>query len=160
MSSYNSILFCYGEGGHAAQMNRLAPKLVEDLESYNIVSLSDINKKPTWSNVHYTTGELRGKYSNLALLTNLGPLYILKSLVRINWAHRVKVVITTGPGIGILSSLFFKLKGVKIIHIETWSRFTSKSFTGRVMYKIADKFYVQNKELKHLYPKAVYSGKL
>ncbi|MDD2698435.1 MAG: hypothetical protein PHF17_06500 [Arcobacteraceae bacterium] len=67
--------------------------------------------------------------------------------------YDVKAVVSTGPGI---VSLFFKIFGKKIVFVETWSRFETKSMTG----KIADKFYIQNKSLQKHYPKAIYGGLL
>ncbi|HAO9336376.1 TPA: polysaccharide biosynthesis protein, partial [Escherichia coli] len=50
--------------------------------------------------------------------------------------------------------------GTKVIYIETWSRFTTYSLSGRIMYRLSNKFYIQNKSLLELYPKAIYSGRL
>ena len=43
------ILFVYGEGGHAAQMNRLAPIILNNLEDFEAITLSDSTKYPHWS---------------------------------------------------------------------------------------------------------------
>jgi UDP-N-acetylglucosamine:LPS N-acetylglucosamine transferase len=81
--------------------------------------------------------------------------------MKINQKHSVKAVISTGPGISILTALFFKLfTKAKVIHVETWSRFYSKSLTGRILYRLSDFFFVQNEELLKLYPKAIYRGRL
>lgn len=161
MSLNKAILFCYGEGGHTAQMNRLAPQVLSNInEKYEVVTLSDIKLQPAWSKYHYVTGELRGKYSHKEIFTNMGPMKIINSLFELSGKHKVHFLITTGPGVGVISALFFKFKGCKIIHVETWSRFETASLTGRVMYLLADKFYIQNSSLKKFYPKAIYSGVL
>jgi beta-1,4-N-acetylglucosaminyltransferase len=74
--------------------------------------------------------------------------------------YEIQAIVSTGPGIAIPISLYFKIKGVKIIFIETWSRFETQSLTGKWMYKIADNFYFQNQSLKKIYPNAVWSGLL
>ena len=74
--------------------------------------------------------------------------------------YNVLAVVSTGPGIAIVVSLFFKIFLVKIIFIETWSRFNTKSLTGTIMYKISNKFYIQNKSLQSIYPNSIYSGLL
>lgn len=153
------VIFCYGEGGHAAQMNRLAPDVVKNL-NLNVISFSDVNIQPSWSSEHYVASEFRGKYSHKQVLTNTGPFKIISTLMNISKKYKVRAVITTGPGIGVLSALYFKVKGAKVIHVETWSRFSSYSFTGKLMYRISDIFYVQNRSLLSLYPKAIYSGLL
>lgn len=143
-----------------AQMNIFANKLKESLSSYNFITFSDMETIPIWSNKHYKTEEFRNKYSNIKIFTRLAPIIILINTFRLLRKHKFKVIISTGPGIAISAGIAAKLFRVKIIHIETWSRFYSKSFTGRIMYKLADKFYVQNEELLKIYPKAIYSGRL
>ena len=69
-------------------------------------------------------------------------------------------MVSTGPGIAILPAILTRSFGGKVVHIETWSRFYSKSMTGKVMYFLANKFYVQNQSLLKLYKQAIYSGKL
>ncbi|MGL6434179.1 PssD/Cps14F family polysaccharide biosynthesis glycosyltransferase [Aeromonas caviae] len=141
-------------------MNRLLTRLKPMLCGYQLVSLTDVQTMPSWSDEHCITGEFRGKYNHLEFLTNSGPFKIIYHLIGLIKKYKFRAVITTGPGVGIISSIILKFFGSKVIHVETWSRFNTYSFTGRVMYKIADKFYVQNKSLLKLYPKAIYSGKL
>jgi hypothetical protein len=74
--------------------------------------------------------------------------------------YNPKGFISTGPGVALLSGLLFKIFRKKIVYIETWSRFYSKSMTGKYMYLLAGRFYVQNIELLQLYPNAIYSGLL
>lgn len=160
MSSKKCILFSYGVGGHNAQMNRLVPKLKPFLNDSTLISLSDNKNKPEWSDVHFITGEMRSKYKHTDIFFNLGPIKILGSLFSIRKKYHIDAVVSTGPGISFLSALFFKVFGAKIVHVETWSRFNTRSFTGKLMYLVSDKFYVQNKSLLKLYPKAIYSGLL
>ncbi|AZG74177.1 polysaccharide biosynthesis protein [Shewanella livingstonensis] len=160
MNSTKKILLTYGVGGHSAQMNRLVPKIKPLLADSKLISISDNTINPTWSSCHYVTGEVRNKNNHMEIFSNFGPLTVLKSLFKVNHEHKVDVVISTGPGLCFLVSLFFKLRGAKIVHIETWSRFTTKSFTGSLMYYISDRFYIQNKELIKIYPKAIYAGLL
>lgn len=160
MSSNNAVLFSFGVGGHTAQMNRLAKLLCNDLINVEKITISDLKSKPNWSDKHYVTGELRGKKNHLQILTNIGPLKILSTLLKIRSENNIKCIVSTGPGISILVSLFFKLSGAKVVHIETWSRFETKSLTGRFMYHIADRFYIQHKSLSKIYPKGIYSGVL
>lgn len=160
MYSNKAVLFSFGVGGHNAQANRLANILLNGLDDFDIVTISDLKKRPEWSDRHYVSGELREKKSHFQLLTNLGPLKIIKTIFQIKKENNIKCIISTGPGISILTSLVFKLWGVKIIHIETWSRFSTKSLTGKFMYYLSDKFYIQNKSLQDIYPKAIYAGML
>ncbi|MCG2835706.1 polysaccharide biosynthesis protein [Photobacterium sp. WH77] len=154
------VLFTYGEGGHQAQANRLAKLLKIELEDFDFISLSDSKVQAEWSVKHYIANELRGKHQRIGLFKFQSFINILSSIKKVKKENRLKVIISTGPGISVLSALYLKLFGVKVIHIETWSRFTSKSLTGRVMYYLANEFLVQNKSLLKVYPKAKYSGRL
>tara|TARA_Y100000588_G_scaffold154897_1_gene168938 strand:+ start:11103 stop:11585 length:483 start_codon:yes stop_codon:yes gene_type:complete len=155
-----SVLFIFGTGGHHAQANRLSKILLPELEGVDVVTLSDFNDKPTWSDRHYCCGELRKKNSHSQIFSNFGPITIIMKLIEIKKKNKIIALISTGPGISILGALYLKLFGVKIIHIETWSRFETKSLTGRIMYLLSDRFYVQNRSLQKHYPKSIYSGKL
>lgn len=70
------------------------------------------------------------------------------------------VIITTGAGVAVPVCLMAKyFFGSKIIFIESFSRITEPSQTGRILYNFADLFIVQWKSLlKHYGDKAVYGG--
>ncbi|HAS0848176.1 TPA: polysaccharide biosynthesis protein, partial [Enterobacter hormaechei subsp. xiangfangensis] len=116
--------------------------------------------KPLWADEHFITQEFRNKYAWVNVLKNLGPLNIFLKTFLIIRRTNCRAIVTTGPGIAISAAIAAKLLNVKIIHIETWSRFTTRSFSGRIMYHLASKFYVQNESLLQLYPKAIFSGRL
>ena len=69
-------------------------------------------------------------------------------------------VITTGSGISIPTCLIGKALRSRIIYIETCSRVTSPSRTGRILYPFADLFIVQWKPILKVFPKAKYCGSL
>lgn len=70
------------------------------------------------------------------------------------------VVINTGGGISIATSLFAKMLGSRLIFIESGARVISPSRTGRFLYKFSDLFIVQWSEMLKYYPKAIYGGVL
>ena len=74
--------------------------------------------------------------------------------------YKVNGAVSTGPGIALIPFFILKLLGKKTIFIETFCRFYTRSFTGKIMYKLAGRFLVQNKELKTLYPDSEYCGRL
>jgi len=155
----SEVLFIFGEGGHCAQMKRLAAEL--SLENTEIVALVDKeNISAFFTKKEYVTKSLRSKHNNtpLSYLSNFN--FNLKLISRLLMKHKFSTVVSTGPGICLIPSLMFRLFGKKVVFIETWSRFNTKSFTGKCMYYIATHFYVQNKSLLMLYPKAIYSGRL
>jgi UDP-N-acetylglucosamine:LPS N-acetylglucosamine transferase len=70
------------------------------------------------------------------------------------------MLISTGSGVAIVPSVVAKLFGAEVLFFESWSRFTVPSISGRIMYRIADVFFVQNEEIKTFYKKAVFMGQL
>ena len=160
MRKEGCALFIYGEGGHRAQMNRLMKRIGEDIKKTKI-TLSDYKIKENWSDKHYITREFRNKYSSFISVLRFNQLHQIKVCMQIHKAHRIKVVVSTGPGVALIPAFYFKyIAGAKIIHLETWSRFETKSFTGTIMSSIADEFYVQHKTLLNQYKKAKFSGVL
>jgi len=161
------LLLVYGSGGHNEQMKRLHEDLsILFRKEYQIplfISFCDDDTKHPVTEIIYTVPTITDKFSYIKLLFRM-PVRIFQSfriLREIRREYNIKFVITTGPGIGVITGLYFKLfSDAKVIHIETWSRFYSKSLSGRVMYYIADDFLVQNEELLRLYPKAIYKGRL
>ncbi len=160
------ILLVYGSGGHNEQMKRLSKELLNEFKKKNqeisLISLCDEDAKHPVTEKVYFVPSVTNKFSYIKLLFKI-PLRIIQTFIvlhKLNKQYNIQHMITTGPGLGVLSGLYFKMLGKKIIHIETWSRFYSKSLTGRCMYYLADHFFVQNKELLNLYPKAIYKGRL
>ncbi|MBE5873473.1 MAG: polysaccharide biosynthesis protein [Lachnospiraceae bacterium] len=72
--------------------------------------------------------------------------------------ERPKVMITTGVLAIVPLALLMKLFGGKLIYIESFAKVTSKTLSGKLLYKFADQFYVQWEEMLKLYPKAIFKG--
>jgi UDP-N-acetylglucosamine:LPS N-acetylglucosamine transferase len=85
---------------------------------------------------------------------------LVMNVLRICRRYKVSGVISTGPGLCIIPMLLMRLMGYKTVFVETFCRFNSRSMTGRVMYKIAHRFLIQNKQLQALYPDADYCGRI
>lgn len=88
------------------------------------------------------------------LLSNIlkGMYYVIKL--------KPQVIISTGAHNTIPLCLFAKLLRKRIIYIESIARVYTPSKTGKLMYKIADQFYVQWPEMLKVYPNALYKGQL
>lgn len=69
------------------------------------------------------------------------------------------VVISTGAGVGVVTCYIAKLFfGSKIIFLESFCRTDQLSLSGKLIYPIADLFFVQWKKLFKSYPKSIYGG--
>ena len=74
---------------------------------------------------------------------------IIRMLRATIWAWRVlrqerpEVIVSLGAEIAIPFFYLGKLMGVKTMYIESWCRVENLSRTGRVVYPVADAFWVQ-----------------
>jgi len=74
--------------------------------------------------------------------------------------ERPDITISTGAGVSVVACFLAKVFKNKIIFIESFSRVKYPSFSGRLVYFVADLFIVQWKSLLKFYPKAVYGGSI
>lgn len=109
--------------------------------------------------------ELRQDY-HVYSLSNIGtnPLKLLSSLPkawRIIRQERPDILISTGSEIAIPFFILTRALRIKTIFIESFCRVYSPSRTGKVIYPLADVFFVQWPQLLRSYgPKARYDGGL
>ena len=78
------------------------------------------------------------------------PIELARNLVRLARLfrrERPNLMISTGAEIAVPAALVAKCFRVPIIHIECGAQVYSPSLTGRVLYYLADRFYVQWPEL-------------
>lgn len=160
----NIILLVNGVGGHKEQMNRLVigNRLLEKTSNVKYIQICEYGASIEGVFKTYEVMPSRDKYSKI-----ISIYYFLKSIIKsllliVHLLNKYKIVglLSTGPGIVILPAIIMRLFGIKVVFIETWSRFTSKSYTGMFMHKIANKFYIQNKSLEEIYINSIYAGRL
>lgn len=73
---------------------------------------------------------------------------------------RPQYIITTGTHNAGPMCILGKIFGSKIIYIETFANRDTKTATGKLVYKFADLFIVQWKEMLKIYPKAKLGGSI
>jgi len=92
------------------------------------------------------------------------PIEFVKNLFRVFAVFRKErpdLAVSTGAEIALPVALIAKLLRVPMVYIECGAQVAHPSFTGRVMYWLADEFYVQWKELVAVYgPRAKFRGSL
>ena len=140
-------------GGHFMELIQLLPAIKKYdfyiLTEKNIASKSILNKYR-----HY----------NLIQQERKGLMFIFKFTWNIIISFFIflkehpDIVISTGAGAEYPTCRIAKLFGKKIIYIESFAKINDKSKTGELVYKFADKFYVQWPEMLEIYPKAEYHG--
>ena len=146
------IVFGASSGGHFEQLMMLKP-LMEKHDSVLVTEKTD-----------YSTGKTDVKTYYMKQINRKELLFIPKFIgntfrsLRIIIKERPKVMITTGVLAIVPLALLIKLFGGKLIYIESFAKVTSKTLSGKLLYKFADQFYVQWEEMLTLYPKAIFKG--
>jgi len=80
---------------------------------------------------------------------------------RILLRERPRVILSTGAGPVVPFAIVGKaLFGAKVIFVETVTRMSKPSLTGRIMYYVADDFFYQWKTLASFFPKGRCGGPL
>jgi len=152
-------LLVYGNGGHTAQMIRLARDLPIDWVYEYAIGIGD----------NLTESKLDQEPYPIPVPT-VSIKKPLRTLLTLPWAlatacallviTRPDVVITAGAGVAVPVCYVARLFGAKVVFIESWSRVNEKSLSGRFVYPVANQFFVQHEEMVKLYPNAVFVGRL
>lgn len=155
------LLIVFGQGGHSKEMVKLMDLLGSDYEyAYIMVDGDNLTESMlTIQNPIFRVVSPRGKEHRL-LPDIWKTLKCMCQALKPIYRFRPKAMLSTGPGVAVPVALACKLMGVKLIFVETGSRVTSLSLTGRIMYRLADMFLVQWEPLLEKYPRAVYAGRL
>jgi beta-1,4-N-acetylglucosaminyltransferase len=154
-------LVVLGEGGHTTEMLALVDGLAPDHDLHYVVIDEDRLsaariRRP--GRVHRVPRP-RAKDAGL-LAAVLGT--IRAQILSLTLAARVRpgAVLTTGPAIGVPVAIAARLFGAEVVFVETISRVTALSGTGRIMRRVADLYVVQWPQLLAETPEAIYAGRL
>lgn len=155
------VLVVLGEGGHSTELLALVDDLRPDRPLHYVLTDEDILSEARISRpgpVH----RLPRPRSKSA-----GPVEAAVRTVRafvgalvLTWRVRPVAVVTTGPAIGVPVAVAARLLGAEVVFVETISRITGLSGTGRLMRRVADVYFVQWSGLVGEVPGAIYAGRL
>lgn len=158
MSKRKKVMFIASTGGHLNELLHLSPlfeyydyHIVTERTSSNLSLREKYGKKISY--VIYGTKDHKFTYLFKLFFNCWIELFIYI------W-KRPKYIITTGAHIAGPMCLIGKIFGSKIIFIETFANSSSKTITGKYVYKFADLFIVQWESMLELYPKAKFYGSL
>ena len=159
------LLMVLGEGGHTKQMLRLAELLGPDYQFHYLAAEGDqlsSGNLPHPGPVYRLTrprSKVHG-HTDPPWTAAWQTLRATWQALRLVWRLRPHAIIGAGPSISVPPSLAGKLLGAKVIHVESASRVTRPSLTGRLLYPVADLFFVQWESLLVRFPRARYAGRL
>lgn len=73
--------------------------------------------------------------------------------------ERPDIILSTGAGIAVPFAIAARfLPQISVIFVETMTRVSAPSLTGKIMYYLAHRFYYQHAALKTYFPRAIYGG--
>jgi len=146
------ICLIASSGGHFEQIMMLRP-LIEEYSGFIVTEKTNYDLSLNFANFYYLKQVNRNEIKFLwRMLLNF-----FKSL-EIFLKEKPDVVISTGALATIPMCFLAKLFKRKLAFIESFAKVNSPTLTGKIMYKIADEFYVQWEEMLNIYPNAIYKG--
>lgn len=146
------ICFAASSGGHFEQLMMLKP-LMDKYDSFILTEKTkyDVNVKDM-------------KVKKVAQINRKEKLFLLKFIgvavksFFIYLKERPNVIICTGVLATVPMCLIMKLFRKKVIYIESFAKVNSPTETGKLLYKYADRFYVQWESMKEFFPEAICIG--
>lgn len=148
------VCFAASTGGHFEQLMMLKP-LMEKYNSFIITEETSYRVDIEEKEIYYLKQTNRRE---IFFLINL-IINIIQS-IKIYIKEKPDIVITTGVLSMIPISLIAKICKKKLIYIESFAIVSKPTLTGRLLYKFADRFYVQWESMLDLYKNAIYLGGL
>lgn len=146
------VCFAASTGGHYEQLMMLRP-IMNDYESF-ILTEKTSYKLGNDDIPLYTVPQLNRK----EFMASFKLLIVCLKQLYIYCKEKPDVIITTGVLSMIPICVLAKLCGKKLIYIESFAKIKDGTKTGKLLYKIADVFYVQWESMLEVYPKAIYLG--
>ncbi|MCD8216176.1 MAG: polysaccharide biosynthesis protein [Clostridiales bacterium] len=154
MGKRNNIKVCFAasSGGHYEQLLMLKP-LMNKYDSFIITEKTLYETKIKGKKIYFLSQVNRCEKSFIFRMAANS----FRS-IQIYVKEKPDVVICTGVLAMIPICLIAKLCRKKLIYIESFAKVTSGTGTGKLLYKIADRFYVQWESMLEIYPDAVCLG--
>ncbi len=146
------ICLAASSGGHYEQLLMLKP-LLEKYEGFILTEKTAYAAQVPGVRSRYVLQVNRQEWTCWPRLLWNGVLSL-----EIYLRERPDVVICTGVLAMIPMCLLVKLFGGKLIFIESFAKITSPTETGKLMYRFADRFYVQWEGMLEYYPDAQLLG--
>lgn len=146
------LCFAASSGGHYEQILMLKP-LMERYDSFIVTEETRYQAAVEGEKTYFLKQVNRKEKACIPRLFGnaVRSLCILRR-------EKPDVVICTGALAMISICLLAKLTGKKLIFIESFAKVTSPTETGKLLYRFADRFYVQWESMLDVYPDAICLG--
>lgn len=145
------ICFISSSGGHYEQLMMLKP-LMREYDSYIVTEKTNYAARDS-KKEYYISQINRKEFTCIfKIICNFFKSFYI--IIK----EKPNIIISTGVLATIPTCLLGKLFKKKIIYIESFAKIDSPTETGKLMYKIADQFYVQWESMLKIYPNAIFKG--
>lgn len=149
------------EGGHLTEIQELYDAFIGHDIFFITTKASSTENLWKKSKTYYVRNQYSAKHVYQVYVFELYYLIrVTLSCFKIIVKEKPQLIISIGGGATIPLCYMGKLLGVKIIYISSLARINSLSFTGKIIYPIADLFLVQWKSLLMEYKKAKFWGRI
>ncbi|MCL5031028.1 MAG: UDP-N-acetylglucosamine transferase subunit ALG14 [Bacteroidetes bacterium] len=154
MKDRKKILLVASAGGHLLQLRNLLEKLNKNHDYCWVCFKHNFVDELIKGERIYYAYEPCNRRNIINFLKNV------LMAIKIFYLEKPDIIISTGAGIAIPFFILGYIFNKKNIFVESFSRLTSLSLSGKILYHFSNEFFVQWTELLQYYPKALYRGKL
>lgn len=144
------VLLACSPGGHLQQMLALEPAWRGAERSWVTLPSADVGSLLKDEAVVLAHGPTNRSLANL--LRNLAVAW------RVLRQTRPDAILSTGAGLAVPFFLVGKLLGIRLVYVESVTRTDVLSLSGRLVYPLADRFFVQWPEAARRRKRAEYAG--
>ena len=144
------VLLVCSTGGHLLQLHALRSAWSGTRHAWVTFDKSDARSLLADEQVFFAFGPTNRNVGNL--LRNL------KLAVRLVRRLRPRVVVTTGAGVAVPFCWIARVRGAKVVYVESLSRIEAPSLSCRLIAPAASRIYAQWPELAEAYGRARYVG--
>jgi beta-1,4-N-acetylglucosaminyltransferase len=144
------VMLVCSSGGHLLQLSALRAAWDGRTHAWVTFDKSDARSLLSGERVFFAYGPTNRSIPNL-----------LRNLL---FAHRVlretrpRVMLTTGAGVAVPFAWLARLRGARIVYVESLSRIDGPSLSCRLIRPVAHRVYVQWPELARVLPGSRYAG--
>jgi beta-1,4-N-acetylglucosaminyltransferase len=137
-------------GGHLLQLVALRESWQRFSRAWVTFDKSDARSLLDGERVFFAHGPTNRSIRNL--LRNLAVAWSVIGEVR------PKVVVSTGAGIAVPFAWVARLRGARVVYVESLARIEGPSLTYRLIAPVSDRIYVQWPELAAILPRSRFAG--
>lgn len=144
------VLLVCSTGGHLLQLVTLKEAWAGGRRAWVTFDKSDARSLLAQEDVVFAHGPTNRNIPNL--LRNL--VLAWRAVRRL----RPRVVVTTGAGVAVPFAWIARLRGARVVYVESFTRIDEVSLSCRLIAPVAARIYVQWPELQGRYRRARYAG--